>query len=205
MKSHFNILSLNINGLRGNDRRRNIFYWLKQLMYDIILLQDVRYCEGDCVLWSGEWGLPALWSSHNAILLTNKSMSITKLDSPGLLDRCLLGSIHRESMQEDLVVGSIYIPAERSARRQFLDRMPGNIYDSLCLLGGDFNTVANPTTDYFPAKSERASRDWCTLLEVMQLWNVSDLHTKYNSGVSQLTHWQNTQVGPVGSRIDYIL
>ena len=38
----------------------------------------------------------------------------------------------------------------------------------------------------------------------MQKWDLCDLHSRHNLGESQITHWQNTQVGVVGSRIDYI-
>jgi exonuclease III len=79
MKSHIHILSLNINGLREDGRCKNIFYWLKQLNYDIILLQDVRCHDNEHVTWSLEWGLPALWSYHNAVLLMNKTLSILKV------------------------------------------------------------------------------------------------------------------------------
>ena len=82
MKSHLHILSLNINGLREDGRRENIFYWLKQLSYDIILLQDVRCKDNEHALWSLEWGLPVLWSYHNAVLLMNKSLSILELSLP---------------------------------------------------------------------------------------------------------------------------
>jgi hypothetical protein len=78
MKSHLQFLSLNINGLRDDVRRRGIFCWLKQLSYDVILLQDIRYQDGDNFLWSQDWGMAALWSNHNAILLIyNQSRSST--------------------------------------------------------------------------------------------------------------------------------
>jgi exonuclease III len=113
MKSQLQVLSLNINGLRDDARRRGVFYWLKQLVYDVILLQDVRCQRGDIELWSQEWGMPVLWSEYNAILLTNRSMSISKVDLSFPLERCLVGKISCGGVQGDVVVGSIYVPAGR--------------------------------------------------------------------------------------------
>jgi exonuclease III len=72
------------------------------------------------------------------------------------------------------------------------------------VLGEDFNTVSSPSIDCFPPKSGRASKDWTILAEKVQQWNMCDLHTKHSGNIPQLTHWQNTQVGAVGNRIDYI-
>jgi exonuclease III len=204
MKSQLQVLSLNINGLRDDARRRGVFYWLKQLVYDVILLQDVRCQRGDIELWSQEWGMPVLWSEYNAILLTNRSMSISKVDLSFPLERCLVGKISCGGVQGDVVVGSIYVPAGREQRRKYLLGLHDVLHEELCLLGGDFNVVADPAIDKFPPKNERASKDWEILASKMQKWDLSDLHSRLSPGITQLTHWQNTQVGAVGSRIDYI-
>jgi exonuclease III len=204
MKSQLQVLSLNINGLRDDARRRGVFYWLKQLVYDVILLQDVRCQRGDIELWSQEWGMPVLWSEYNAILLTNRSMSISKVDLSFPLERCLVGKISCGGVQGDVVVGSIYVPAGREQRRKYLLGLHDVLHEELCLLGGDFNVVADPAIDKFPPKNDRASKDWEILASKMQKWDLSDLHSRLSPGITQLTHWQNTQVGAVGSRIDYI-
>src|ERR1700733_13378253 len=97
MRSHLQFLSLNINGMRDNERWRGIFYWLKQLTYDVILLQDVRYHDEDNFLWSQEWGMPVMWSKHNAILLMNQDLRISKVDLDSPIDRFLVGKIHSAS------------------------------------------------------------------------------------------------------------
>jgi exonuclease III len=204
MKSHLDILSLNINGLRDNERRKRVFSWLKNLSYDIILLQDIHYEENDDTLWSLEWGLPALWSPHNAILSMNQSLSLSKVDSDSLLERCLLGKVSYQGAQNDIIICSIYVPADRKRRRQFLLDLPNQLHPDLSILGGDFNTIADPSIDYFPSKEGRSSKDWDILSNSMLLWNLCDLHTEYSEREAQITHWQKTQNGVVGSRIDYI-
>jgi len=131
MKSHLQFLSLNINGLRDDVRRRGVFCWLKQLSFDIILLQDIRYQEGDNFVWSQEWGMAALWSSHNAILLTNRDLSITKVDPTPDVDRLLLGKVCMEGSQGDIIVGSVYVPAERAMKRRYLSNLPGSVGSDL--------------------------------------------------------------------------
>ena len=205
MKSYLQFLSLNINGLRDDVRRSGIFYWLKQLTYDVILLQDVRCQNSDMQLWSLEWGMPVLWSEYNAILLTNRSMTVSEVHCNRELERCLLGKIQCGGVQGDIVVGSMYVPAGRGQKRKYLLELPGVLHEDLCVLGGDLNVVADPAIDKFPSKNEKASKDWEILASKLQQWDVSDLHSRLNPGVVQLTHWQNTQVGAVGSRIDYLL
>ena len=50
------IASLNVNGLRGNLKRKTTFYFLKQKKYDIILLQETHSTSADENLWVCEWG-----------------------------------------------------------------------------------------------------------------------------------------------------
>src|ERR1035438_10088054 len=180
LRNYLHILSLNVNGLRDSTRRRCIFLWLKQLTYDVILLQDIRFTEQDDLGWSQEWGLPVLWSEHNAILLTNKSFSISRVDSDSPRWRCLIGKVCCGVGQGDVMVGSVYIPAGRSERRQYSLNLPDQLCEDLCMLGGDFNVAADPAVDLFPPRNERASVDWRVLSEKLQQWDVCDLHTRYN-------------------------
>ena len=48
--------SLNVNGLRGNLKRKTILYFLKQKQYDIILLLETHSTPAYEKLWVCEWG-----------------------------------------------------------------------------------------------------------------------------------------------------
>ena len=70
MNSTTNILSLNVNGLRGAKRHQNMFEWLRGLEADLFLLQDV-WCEEevDRLNWTREWGGVAEWRGSVGILI----------------------------------------------------------------------------------------------------------------------------------------
>src|ERR1035438_9907293 len=117
MLEKIKFLSLNINGLRDSQKRSNVFLWLKSLNVQLIFLQDIHFLPEDAVLWSQQWGLPALWSSHNAILLTDQSSSLSPLIVPSMPARVLLASISIPNITNSLNVGSIYVPADRQIGR----------------------------------------------------------------------------------------
>ena len=58
------IISLNVRGLRDNEKCTNVFEWLHMNKYDIILLQETYiYCKRDTDIICREWGSPlvVLW------------------------------------------------------------------------------------------------------------------------------------------------
>ena len=58
----FSIASLNVDGIRDDDRRARIFEYLKSLKYDFFLLQETHIQTEDIEAWSTEWGGPCFWS-----------------------------------------------------------------------------------------------------------------------------------------------
>src|ERR1035438_8447062 len=91
-----------------------------------------------------------LWSSHNAILLTDQSSSISPLIIPHMSARVLLASISIPNITNTLNVGSIYIPADRQVRSDFIRLLPDDLGVELSILVGDCNIVANYALDHSP-------------------------------------------------------
>ena len=52
----FSIASLNVDGIRDDDKRARIFEYLKSLKYDFFLLQETHIQTEDIEAWSTEWG-----------------------------------------------------------------------------------------------------------------------------------------------------
>ena len=52
----FSIASLNVDGIRDDDKRARIFEYLKSLKYDFFLLQETHIQTEDIEAWSSEWG-----------------------------------------------------------------------------------------------------------------------------------------------------
>src|SRR3954464_13256413 len=203
MFERLTILSLNVNGLRGSERRSNLFTWLKLSHTDIIFLQDTHWTPEDSKLWSEQWGFTALWSSHNAILSTNRSITLTTIDTP-TLPRILIAKVSHPSFTEEYFVGSSYLPADRLERSQFLDTLPLSLPMTLSLLVGDFNILANPALDHVPAQSAASHPHWNYLSSTLQRWELVDLLRTQSETKVQCTHWQTSGHSRVGTRIDYI-
>ena len=58
----FSIASLNVDGIRDDDKRARIFEYLKSLKYDFFLLQETHIQTEDIEAWSTKWGGPCFWS-----------------------------------------------------------------------------------------------------------------------------------------------
>jgi Reverse transcriptase (RNA-dependent DNA polymerase)/zinc-binding in reverse transcriptase len=205
MIRELSILSLNANGMRDQPGRLHLFSWLRLSNAHIILLQDTRWTSADSALWSSQWGLPAIWSEHNAILSTSPSLSLTSLLSP--VPRILLAQVSYPHWSAPLVCGSIYIPAASGARSDFLYSLPPSIPHDIAFLGGDCNIVANPSLDHLPAPPPSLSSPpshWRDLADTLLQWGLSDLLRLQSPSSTQFTHSQNCPTGFVKTRIDYI-
>ena len=75
--SNITISSLNVRGLGNNDKRREIFQWLRKKKFSIYMLQEVHCTERSFETWAAEWGYTAFFSGMAgnkagvAILLNN--------------------------------------------------------------------------------------------------------------------------------------
>ncbi|KAL1916846.1 uncharacterized protein VTP21DRAFT_5550 [Calcarisporiella thermophila] len=91
------ILSLNTRGLVNPQKRRTLFNWLKLISKPhLILLQEIHSPdeanhphseahiaaenEDDNHPWQREWGRPAIWSYHSAILSTHPDTILSDVD-----------------------------------------------------------------------------------------------------------------------------
>ena len=48
--------SINVRGLGDNQKRREIFNWLKAKNFSIYFLQEVHCTESTTSIWAAEWG-----------------------------------------------------------------------------------------------------------------------------------------------------
>ena len=54
--------SINVRGLGDNQKRREIFNWLKAKNFSIYFLQEVHCTESTTSIWAAEWGYETLFS-----------------------------------------------------------------------------------------------------------------------------------------------
>ena len=55
----FSIATLNVDGIRDDDKRARIFEYLRSLKHDFFLLQETHVQTEDIEAWSAEWGVLA--------------------------------------------------------------------------------------------------------------------------------------------------
>ena len=78
----FSIATLNVDGIRDDDKRARIFEYLRSLKYDFFLLQETHVQTENIETWSAEWGVhasgipvainPGVWGYFAMFLLTLK-------------------------------------------------------------------------------------------------------------------------------------
>lgn len=56
------MITFNCQGLQKDAKRDKVFYWLKELETDIILLQETHCCMGTKDNWLSEWKGKILYS-----------------------------------------------------------------------------------------------------------------------------------------------
>src|SRR3978361_1363134 len=132
MKDTISILSLNVNGLRDEVKRIRLFRWLKNNRFDLIFLQDVRWSEEDGESWSSQWGRLSCWQPQVAILASGVGASLVMLE--GGNDRLLFCQFEA-ARALPLVVGSIYVPADRGEHVAWLLALEGTISLDIDILG----------------------------------------------------------------------
>jgi len=202
MKEQITILSLNVNGLRDSAKRINFFSWLKLFPHDIILLQDTHFSPSDQTLWTQQWGLPVVWSSHNAVLSTNRSCTLSLLPSPQPLPRLAFFSASFPYHSDPIYFASIYIPAQYTARTLFLQQLPPSLPFDISFLAGDINMIGDALLDRSPPSNQPTSSQWTTFASLLQTWGLLDIHRHLCLDNSQITRWTQLPSDRIGRRID---
>src|SRR3954468_3017189 len=203
MIEQLSILSLNANGLRTQSDRLELFSWLRRTKSHIIFPQDTLWTPEDSSLWSAQWGLLAIWSTHTAILSTSNILTLTHIPFPNL-PRSTFVSISHPHWQAPIIGGSVYVPSPYSQRSTFLSSLPSSLPPLTAFLGGDFNMYPNPGLDHHPPLSSLPSSQWQDLSDYLLRWGLVDLHRSQSSDSIVLTHWHQGAGFSVGTRIDFI-
>ena len=63
---NFKICSLNVRGLGDKVKRREVFNWLRDKKFSIIMLQEVHCIDKNIPIYLAEWGCEGLFSCHTS-------------------------------------------------------------------------------------------------------------------------------------------
>ena len=152
--SNITISSLNVRGLGNNDKRREIFQWLRKKKFSIYMLQEVHCTERYFETWAAEWGYTAFFSG-----IAGNKAGIAILFNNNFAFKVLRQTCDKEGryLVIDLEVGglilpicNIYAPNKDDPICIFFQNIRDQITMFRCkeiILGGDFNLVMDVKKD----------------------------------------------------------
>ena len=182
----FKIATLNVRGLCNHVKRRKLFYWLKELNYDVVFLQET-YCRQSFTScfnnsWNGEIIHAVTDSAHSrgVCMLIKAKSNIEVIDSyPSSDGRSLICNIKIKGIILTLV--NIYAPNSECERKSFFTKIE-SLIDTHALnknnliLSGDFNCCLRDIDRNPPTHLMDGSR--CILKNLLLKNNLIDLwHT----------------------------
>ena len=207
-----NLISVNVRGIRNNDKRRNIFEWVRRKRGNVVLLQETYSTPDIEDSWKRDWG-GQMYFSHG----TNHSKGVLVLLAPGLninMDQVKKDEdgryvfIKGDILGHTLLLGSVYFPTRENVQRQvdFLDKIDNCISDLYSdnyslILGGDFNLILNEKLDYMGSARIFRSNFTKQLVVFLRKYDLIDIWRKRNPGTRNYTFRQRTPL--VQSRLDY--
>ena len=208
----FNILSLNVRGLRDSKKRREIFRWLKRYYNgakSIIFLQETHSVQQDVKTWEREWGSTIIMSHGTsnskgvAILLPIKhdfDIESYNCDNEG---RSVTLFIKHE--QNEYCFINVYAPTQDHENDQlkFLDKLQTEIETNIAkkiVVGGDFNVCLESIDKSSDSLNSKPSDK---LKQIMEEYDLLDIWRIRNPDMKRYTwrrHNPRTQ-----SRLDFWL
>ena len=208
-----NIVTLNVKGLRGEFKRKNMFRKMKNLYGDsIIFLQETHSLQADEEIWKQDWGGDIIFDHHKndscgvCILFPCGFYYKTKQVIKGENGRLLINEI---SFNEDtFVLCNIYAPTKSNESDQcrFLDTLIDKLEAFKAeniVVGGDFNITLNPVLDKNGGAAEKNSNYRNKLLNFIEDFQLNDIWRTKHPTTKQYT-WLSSD-NKIKSRLDFWL
>ena len=210
----YKLYSFNVRGIRDKVKRRTIFRHLKKKYPGgIYFLQETHSTNDTEQLWGMEWN-GSIYFSHGE----NDSCGVLILVSPDLELNVLecfkdeggrFVALRIKSNDEELLICNIYAPTRNRVHEQiqFLNYMK----DTLCsfnhpniILGGDFNTIFDPSLDKQGGSLENCTNQYTKeLIAFSETYDLIDAIRFQHPEKKIFTRIQRTP--PVLTRIDHWL
>ena len=153
------LLSLNVSGLRGKQKRAALFATLQSGPWHVIALQETHHAtQTEAAQWCGEragptgpWNGPSFWAAGTSVirdvaLLLKPCPLLTGATSATVDPHGRFAAVQCDLSGSPITVASVYAPVERQERVPFFQ---GSLLPALpagkppCLGGGGWNCVAN--------------------------------------------------------------
>ena len=147
MQGKFNVMTLNVRGLRNPVKRRSIFCFLKDQNCEAYFLQETYSEFSDEIIWRSEWG-GVIFFSHGS----THSKGVCILMNPLL--NCAFDNLQKDQngriVSVDLSLSgskfslcNIYVPNDQRKQQEFLHDLSAYLMSNTdterLIVGGDWN------------------------------------------------------------------
>ena len=147
------IATLNVDGLRADQKRDKIFQYFENSPYDIVLLQETHVQMEDIPKWKKQWKYYSIWNPGESNktcgigILINGHKQITVTDySKDMNGRVI--NIKLQYKSQNIQIVSVYAPDKPYLRETFFKNLKTYLFDDTpIVIGGDFNMVECSTKD----------------------------------------------------------
>ena len=205
--SDITIISLNVKGLQSDQKRRDIFNYLRNKKSSIIFLQETHSSEKDEKRWTAEWGHKCFFSHGNTnsagvmiLFQNNFEYSVNNIirDKSG---RYIVMDITVEHYHLSIV--NLYGPNSDSPLfftnlKKHLENLPGSV-----IMAGDWNVVQDYTLDTYNYKQKNNILSHKCIAEIKHYLDLNDPWRMLNPEKRQYT-WRLKNLSKQ-SRLDYFL
>ena len=206
---NLSIGTLNVWGLGNNEKRRQIFTWLRDKNLNIYLLQETKSTADKENIWALEWGYCTIFNGNNraahgvCILFNNNFQFEIKNIRKDFLGRYIIAHLLIE--KEDLVLVNVYGPNadDYISYENFFNELD-DFTQFPVVMGGDLNICLTELDKqggrpfYY---SHNLARN--TLIENMDRLDIVDIWRNMNPNLKQYT-WRQRSIN-VSCRLDYFL
>ena len=152
------LLSLNVNGLRGKQKQAALFATLQSGPWQVIALQETHHAnQTEAAQWCREgagptapWDGPSFWAtgtsaSRGVALLFKPSPLLSGATSAAVDPNGRFVAVRCDLSGSQITIASVYAPVERQERTPFFHSslLPALPAGTPLALGGDWNCVAS--------------------------------------------------------------
>ena len=209
------LLSLNVNGLRGRQKRAALFAALQAGPWHVVALQETHHAsQAEAAQWCREaagptapWDGPSFWASGTSasrgVALLFKASPLLSSITPAAVDpdgRFVAAQGNLCGCQ--ITLASVYAPVERQERAPFFQHslMPALPAGTPLALGGGWNCVAGDQDLVGGQPGTRQSGFHSGLLPLQQALELLDAFRHLHPQASEFTHTATS--GSSSARID---
>lgn len=211
--NQFNIVSLNVRGLRDDIKRKAIFLFCRRYNADFIFLQETHSAASDSKFWKAQWG-DMIYFSHGSnnsagvliLILKFKGQFVDSVSSPD--GRWIILTVKSENAI--FVICNIYGFNSHTMNNSLftdisltLGQLLKTHPNAKLMIAGDFNEVSDDLMDRFPRKVRPHSQNPNIIDSLCKDLSLVDSWRYFNSNSFEYT-WSNASKS-LKSRIDLFL